>query len=70
MQLADMSVVGLTDEEVAVAKLAGRVYTAFSELPQAHPSDLDELAFHIHAIGRIVLSRAAIRAHPEHWQFK
>jgi hypothetical protein len=40
------------------------------ELPQAHPSDLDEVAFHVHALGRIVLARAAIRAHPEHWQFK
>jgi hypothetical protein len=70
MELADMSVVGLTEEEIAVAKLAGQVFLAFRELPQAHPADLDELVFHVHAIGRIVLARAAIRAHPEHWQFK
>jgi hypothetical protein len=70
VELADMSVVGLTNEEIEVAKLAGRVFVAFRELPQAHPSDLDEMAFHVHAIGRIVLARAAIRAHPEQWQFK
>jgi hypothetical protein len=68
--LADMDVPGLTPEEVEVARLAGRVYLAFKELPQAHPADLGELAFHVHAIGRIVLARAAIRAHPEHWTFK
>jgi hypothetical protein len=70
VELADMSVGGLTEEEIAVAKLAGEVFMAFRELPQAHPSERDEVAFHVHAIGRIVLARAAIRAHPEHWQFK
>ena len=69
-ELADMNVQGLTAEEVEVAKLAGRVYLAFKDLPQAHPSDLGEVAFHVHAIGRIVFARAAIRAHPEHWTFK
>jgi hypothetical protein len=69
-ELADMSVVGLTDEELDVAKLIGDVFRAFSALPQAHPSDLDEVIFHVHALDRIVLSRAAIRAHPERWQFK
>ena len=37
---------------------------------QAHPADLGEMAYHVHAIGRIVFARAAIRAHPEHWTFK
>jgi hypothetical protein len=76
MALANMSVegltpeeVGLTPEEIEVAKLAGRVFTLFRELPQTHPADLDEMAVHVHAIGRIVLARVAIRAHPEHWQF-
>ena len=70
MELADMSVVGLTDDEIAVAQLAGTFFLAFKELPQAHPADLDEVAFHVHALGRIVLARAAVRAHPEHWQFR
>ena len=47
-----MDVQGLTDEEIAVAKLAGQV------------------VFHVHTLCRIVRARAAIRAHPEHWQFK
>ena len=46
-----MDMRGLTPEEVEVAKLAGRVYLAFKELPQAHPSDLGEVAIHVHAIG-------------------
>ncbi len=69
-ELADMSVHGLTPEEIEVARLAGQVYLRFKELPQAHPADLGELAFHVHAIGRILFARAAIRAHPEHWTFK
>jgi hypothetical protein len=69
-ELADMDVQGLTPEEIDVAKLAGRVYLTFKALPQAHPADLGEMAYHVHAIGRIVFARAAIRAHPEHWTFK
>ena len=69
-ELADMSVVGLTDEEIAIAKLAGEVYLRFKELPRAHPSDLDDVVFHVHALQRIVFWRAAIRAHPDLWQFK
>ena len=52
--LADMDVSGLTAEEIEVAKLAGQVYLRFKELPQAHPSDLGELA----------LPRARDRADP------
>jgi len=69
-ELADMDVQGLTAEEIEVAQLAGQVYLKFKQLPQAHPSDLGEMARHVHAIGRIVFARAAIRAHPEHWTFK
>ena len=69
-ELADMDVVGLTEDELAVASLVGSVYRAFAALPQAHPADLDEVVFHVHALGRIVLARAAVRAHPERWQFK
>src|SRR5438105_2284224 len=53
-----MSVVGLTEEEIAIAKLAGQVFLRFKELPRAHPSDLDDVVFHVHAIQRIVLSLA------------
>ena len=56
---------GLTDEEQEVLKLAGRFYREFAELPQLHPAELDEVAFHVHALARIVGMRAAHRAHPE-----
>ena len=56
---------GLTEAEQEVLRLAGRFYREFRELPQLHPADLDEVAFHVHALGRIVGMRAAHRAHPE-----
>ncbi len=65
-----MDLRGLTPEEIEVARLAGQVYVKFRELPQAHPADNDDLIGHVHAIQRIVMTRAAIRAHPEHWTFK
>jgi hypothetical protein len=69
-ELAETHVQGLTAEEIEVAKLAGQVYAKFKSLPQAHPSDHDDLLGHVHSIQRIVMIRAAIRAHPEHWTFK
>jgi hypothetical protein len=69
-ELADMSLQGLTPEEIEVVRLAAQVYVKFKELPQAHPSDHDDLLGHVHSIQRIVMIRAAIRAHPEHWTFK
>jgi hypothetical protein len=30
-----------------------------------HPADLDEVVFHVHALQRIVMQRAAMRAHPD-----
>ncbi len=55
---------GLTPEEIEVAKLAGQTYRVFAALPQMHPSDHDDVVFHVHAIARIVMGRAAQRAHP------
>ncbi len=55
----------LTEEEQAVLRIPGEFYRAFSALPQLHPADLDEVAFHVHALARIVAIRAAHRAHPE-----
>jgi hypothetical protein len=67
--LADMSTAGLTEDELDVLTRLGSTYYAFEALPQAHPSDHDEVVFHVHAIGRIVMARAAVRAHPDRWQF-
>jgi hypothetical protein len=58
-------IVGLTEEEQAVLRMPGQFYRAFAALPQLHPADLDEVAFHVHALGRIVAMRAANRAHPD-----
>ena len=46
-ELADMSLQGLTPEEIEVARLAAQVYVKFKELPQAHPSDHDDLLGHV-----------------------
>ena len=57
--------VGLTDDEQRMVRMAGEFYRAFEALPQLHPADLDEVAFHVHALARIVAMRAAHRAHPD-----
>jgi Family of unknown function (DUF6308) len=59
------AVQGLTEEEQALLKLFGEFWDRLSALPQLHPSDLDEAAFHLHALARIVGMRAAHRAHPD-----
>jgi hypothetical protein len=56
---------GLTAEEQDVIKLAGKFARDFAKLPQLHPADIGEVAFHVHALARIVGMRAAHRAHPE-----
>lgn len=56
---------GLTDDELAVIAIASQFARAFAVLPQLHPADVGEVAFHIHALARIVGMRAAHRAHPE-----
>ncbi len=56
---------GLTEAEQAVLKMPGEFYRALAALPQLHPADLEEAAFHVHALGRIVAMRAAHRSHPD-----
>jgi hypothetical protein len=70
VELAALSPLGLMEDELGVLTRLGEAYDAFRALPQAHPSDHDEVVFHVHAIGRIVMARAAVRAHPDRWQFK
>lgn len=55
----------LTPEELAVIDRLGEVWRAFSALDVYHPADANEFAVHVHALGRIVMARAACRAHPE-----
>jgi hypothetical protein len=56
---------GLTEAEQAIIKLAGQFARDFAELPQLHRADVEEVAFHVHALARIVGMRAAHRAHPD-----
>ena len=55
---------GLTDDEQAALRIPGEFYRAFKALPQLHPADLDQVAFHVHALARIVAMRAAHRCPP------
>jgi hypothetical protein len=59
------AVVGLTEEEQALIRSIGAFARDFFELTPLHPADADEMAFHVHALARIVAMRAAHRAHPE-----
>jgi hypothetical protein len=61
----DRQVVGLTPEEQELFTHVRAFWHGFSALPQLHPSDADEVAFHLHALSRIVGMRAAHRAHPD-----
>jgi len=55
----------LTEAELDLLRLFGSFWEGLKALPQLHPSDLDEAAFHLHALARIVGMRAAHRAHPD-----
>jgi len=55
----------LTEQELVVLSHIGAAYRAFAELDVYHPSDHDEFAQHVHALGRIVMARVASRGHPE-----
>ena len=55
----------LTEDELALLRMFGPFWEGLSALPQLHPSDLDEAAFHLHALARIIGMRAAHRAHPD-----
>ena len=60
-----MSGRGLTDQEQDLIRLIGRFARDFAELTPLHPADTEEMAFHVHALARIVAMRAAHRAHPD-----
>jgi hypothetical protein len=56
---------GLAAEELEALTIPGQFYRAFKALPQVHPADLEEVVFHVHALQRIVMQRAAMRSHPD-----
>jgi hypothetical protein len=55
----------LTEEEIALLRMFGPLWQGLSALPQLHPADLNEAAFHFHALARIIGMRAAHRAQPD-----
>lgn len=55
----------LTPEELKICEMLGEVYNAFVKAPRLHPGDVEEMAFHIHAMQNMVMSRSAIRSHPD-----
>ena len=55
----------LTEEEQDLIRSIGAFARDFFKLTPLHPSDADEMAFHVQALARIVAMRAAHRAHPE-----
>lgn len=54
----------LTADERDLLDHIGATFRAFDQLEAHHPADREEFAFHVHALGRIVMSRPVIRAHP------
>lgn len=56
---------GLTEDELALFVFFREFWQGFNTLPQLHPADRDEVAFHLHALSRIIGMRAAHRAHPD-----
>jgi len=55
----------LTEEELALLGFFRNFWEGFNALPQLHPADAQEVAFHLHALARIIGMRAAHRAHPD-----
>jgi hypothetical protein len=51
-------------ERKALAQFAEGSAGIFA-LPPVHPSDMQDIVFHVHAIQNIVMARAAVRAHPD-----
>lgn len=58
----------LTQDEHKVIELAGEIYnimvTDIIGFDASRSGDIEELAFHVHAIQRMVGSQAAARAYP------
>lgn len=55
----------LTTQELEVLDISSRLARAFAKLPPLHSSEKDEFVLHIHAIQTLLMSRCAVRAHPE-----
>jgi hypothetical protein len=55
----------LTVKELHVVELLGDVYNEFMMLPEIHPDDINEFGNGLHVLQNIVMSRSAVRCHPD-----
>ncbi len=58
---------GITDVEKRVLAGLNAAYGAWLDLPEKHPSDLQEFVFHLHALQNMVAFHVARRIDPEFW---
>lgn len=56
---------GLTELELAVVEALADAFIVWRQLDEYHPNDAPDFVSHIHALQHIVMSRAAVRAHPD-----
>lgn len=55
----------MTTDEIKVLDKTVELHNAFRQLPELHPADIIDWTFHIHALQAILMSRDAVRNHPE-----
>ena len=58
----------LTQEELDAGDLLTDAQYAFEALPEIHPKDEKDADLHFRALHNIIMSRAAIRAHPDEFK--
>jgi hypothetical protein len=51
----------MTEQEVICMDLTRDLWSSFLKLPPEHPSDQTDVAYHIHALQNIILSRSGLR---------
>lgn len=56
---------GLNQTELAALDKLVDCFNILNSIPSQHENDMPDIVFHIHAIQNIVMSRAAVRAHPD-----
>jgi hypothetical protein len=55
----------LTEQELEILQRTAELWNLFCALPDRHPSDAEEMARDIHSIQHRIMSRLAVRAHPD-----
>jgi len=55
----------MTKEELNCIDKLSKAHNSFIELPIIHDSDRTDWVFHIHALQNILMSRDAVRNHPD-----